>query len=45
MNTCKTKTLLSWSFQLIAAVILFQTLFFKFTAAEESVVHLHHPGY
>ena len=37
MNTCKTKTLLSWTFQLIAAVILFQTLFFKFTAAEESV--------
>ena len=37
MNTCKTKTLLSWSLQLIAAVILFQTLFFKFTAAEESV--------
>lgn len=37
MNACKTKTLLSWTFQLIAAVILFQTLFFKFTAAEESV--------
>ena len=37
MNTCKTKTLLSWTFQLIAAVILFQTLFFKFTGAEESV--------
>ena len=37
MNTCKTKTWLSWILQLIAAVILFQTLFFKFTAAEESV--------
>jgi hypothetical protein len=37
MNTCKTKILVSWTFQLIAAVILFQTLFFKFTAAEESV--------
>jgi putative oxidoreductase len=37
MNACKTKTLLSWMFQLIAAAILFQTLFFKFTAAEESV--------
>src|SRR5258707_14887656 len=37
MNTCRTKTLFSWTFQLIAAAILFQTLFFKFTAAEESV--------
>lgn len=37
MNSCKTKTLLSWTFQLVAAIILFQTLFFKFTAAEESV--------
>src|SRR5215831_2838699 len=37
MHSCKTKTILSWAFQLIAAVILFQTLFFKFTAAEESV--------
>jgi putative oxidoreductase len=37
MNTCKTKTLLSWAFQFIAAAILFQTLFFKFTAAKESV--------
>jgi len=37
MNACKTKTVLSWTFQLIAAAILFQTLFFKFTAAEESV--------
>ena len=27
----------SWILQLIAAVILFQTLFFKFTGAEESV--------
>ncbi len=37
MHSCKTKTILSWAFQLIAAVILFQTLFFKFTGAEESV--------
>ena len=37
MHTCKTKVILSWVFQLIAAVILFQTLFFKFTGAEESV--------
>jgi hypothetical protein len=29
--------MISWIFQLIAAVILFQTLFFKFTGAEESV--------
>jgi putative oxidoreductase len=29
--------LTSWAFQLLAAVILLQTLFFKFTAAEESV--------
>ncbi|MBI1369828.1 MAG: DoxX family protein [Planctomycetes bacterium] len=27
----------AWAFSLIAAAILFQTLFFKFTAAEESV--------
>jgi len=37
MSSCKTKTVLSWTLQLIAAAILFQTLFFKFTAAEESV--------
>src|SRR6516164_4679647 len=37
MHSCKTKTILSWAFQLITAAILFQTLFFKFTAAEESV--------
>ena len=30
-------TITSWLLQLIAAVILFQTLFFKFTAAPESV--------
>jgi hypothetical protein len=28
---------ISWILQLIAAVILFQTLFFKFTGAEESI--------
>jgi hypothetical protein len=33
----KTLTVLSWVLQGIAAVILFQTLFFKFTAAPESV--------
>ena len=31
------KIILSWSVRLIAAIILFQTLFFKFTAAPESV--------
>ena len=36
MKTCKTRTLLSWTFQMIAAAILFQTLFFKFTGAPES---------
>ncbi len=33
----KTKNILSWIFRLIAAIILLQTLFFKFTAAPESV--------
>ena len=32
----KTQTITSWILQLIAAAILFQTLFFKFTGAEES---------
>jgi hypothetical protein len=33
----KAETVLSWVLQIVVAVILFQTLFFKFTAAEESV--------
>lgn len=33
----RTQTITSWILQLIVAAILFQTLFFKFTAAEESV--------
>ena len=37
MPTGKTMTLLSWLLQIAAAAILFQTLFFKFTASEESV--------
>jgi len=37
MNSCRIKTIISWVLQLTAAVILFQTLFFKFTGAEESV--------
>lgn len=36
MKTCKTHTLASWVLQVIAAAILAQTLFFKFTGAEES---------
>lgn len=36
MNTCRTHTIASWLLQLIAAAILAQTLFFKFTGAEES---------
>lgn len=31
------ETILSWLLQITVAVILFQTLFFKFTGAEESV--------
>lgn len=33
----RTQTAASWLFQLIAAGILVQTLFFKFTGAEESI--------
>jgi putative oxidoreductase len=33
----RTATVVSWIFQVVVAVILFQTLFFKFTAAPESV--------
>ncbi|MCI4669513.1 MAG: DoxX family protein [Bacteroidia bacterium] len=33
----KSKTILSWLFRLAAAVVLLQTLFFKFTGAPESV--------
>ena len=36
MNSCKTKTIMSWTLQLLAAAILAQTLFFKFSGAEES---------
>lgn len=32
----KTLTIVSWVLQVVVAVILFQTLFFKFTGAEES---------
>jgi uncharacterized membrane protein YphA (DoxX/SURF4 family) len=36
-NLSKTQTIVSWVLQLAAAGILLQTLFFKFTGAEESV--------
>lgn len=34
----KTKNILSWILRIIAAIILLQTLYFKFTAQPESVV-------
>src|SRR5712691_6951228 len=33
----KIKTIFTWALRVVAAVILLQTLFFKFTAAPESV--------
>jgi len=36
MSLCKTHTAASWILQLLAAAILVQTLFFKFSGAEES---------
>lgn len=37
MGLTRTQSIASWILQLIVAGILFQTLFFKFSAAEESV--------
>jgi len=37
MKTTVTITVLSWLLRIVAAIILLQTLFFKFTAAPESV--------
>ena len=37
MTLSKTQNILSWVLQIIVAAILFQTLFFKFTGAAESV--------
>jgi hypothetical protein len=37
MELTKTQNVTAWTLQVIVALILFQTLFFKFTAAEESV--------
>src|SRR5215216_4070346 len=36
MTLTKTQAVISWALQLVVAIILFQTLFFKFTGAEES---------
>ena len=36
MTLTRTQSIVSWVLQIIVAVILFQTLFFKFTGAEES---------
>ncbi len=33
----KAQTIISWTVRLIAAIILLQTLYFKFTGAEESI--------
>ena len=50
-NLSKAQTVVSWALQLLVAGILLQTLFFKFTRAEESVYifssvgrFLHVPG-
>jgi len=37
MELTKGQTILSWTLRIVVAIILLQTLFFKFTAAEESV--------
>lgn len=37
MEMTKGKNILSWALRIVVAVILLQTLFFKFTGAEESV--------
>lgn len=36
MNNCRTRSIASWIIQIIAAAILAQTIYFKFTGAEES---------
>ena len=37
MKTNKIKTIISWALRVLAAVIMLQTLFFKFSGAEESI--------
>ena len=44
MSLSKGLCITSWTLQLIASVILFQTLFFKFSGAKESVYTLSTVG-
>src|SRR5271170_4986211 len=37
MKLSRTQSVISWILQIVVAVILFQTLFFKFSASKESV--------
>lgn len=37
MNQSKTKTIISWVAAIVGALIMLQTLYFKFTAAPESI--------
>lgn len=37
MNNSKTKTVINWVLRIVPALIMLQTLFFKFTGAEESI--------
>ena len=37
MSLSRGQNIVSWILQLVAAIVLFQTLFFKFTGAKESV--------
>ncbi|MGW8121339.1 DoxX family protein [Roseivirga echinicomitans] len=37
MNNKKSRKIVSWILRLLAALIMFQTLFFKFSGAEESI--------
>jgi putative oxidoreductase len=36
MTRTRTQVVISWAIQIVVAIILFQTLYFKFTGAEES---------
>lgn len=37
MNNSKTKTIINWVLRIVPALIMLQTLYFKFTGAEESI--------
>ncbi|WP_252936626.1 DoxX family protein [Roseivirga pacifica] len=37
MNSSKSKTIITWVLRVVPALIMLQTLYFKFTGAEESV--------